>query len=131
MSAELKTNAAIEGAALIQTLLIGKGINARPTATNPKGTAAPVKGNGNTNKQSEDPEKIKKAVTESVEFFEKFVKEFQFDLRFTVDDKSNSIIIQLFEKGSGKLIRQIPPDEILKLKQKISDLLGMIYDQKM
>jgi flagellar protein FlaG len=52
-------------------------------------------------------------------------------LKFSIDDKSNTVIVQVIEKNSGKLIRQIPPQEILKLRQRISDLLGMIYDKEM
>jgi flagellar protein FlaG len=77
----------------------------------------------------DDPEKAKEIVADTVDFFNKFVKEVQVDLRYEVDDKTDEIVIKLFERGTDKLIRQIPPEAILNLKQRISDLLGIIYDK--
>jgi flagellar protein FlaG len=77
----------------------------------------------------DDPEKAKEIVADTVDFFNKFVKEVQVDLRYEVDDKTDEIVIKLFERGTDKLIRQIPPEAILNLKQLISDLLGIIYDK--
>ncbi|MBD3169724.1 MAG: hypothetical protein GF307_09600 [candidate division Zixibacteria bacterium] len=53
------------------------------------------------------------------------------DLNWNYDDKSNSIVIRFVERNSNKLIRQVPPEEILKLRQHITEMLGMIYDQKL
>jgi len=77
----------------------------------------------------DDPEKVKEIVADTVDFFNKFVKEVQVDLRYDVDEATNDIVIRIFEKGTDKLIRQIPPEAILNLKQRINDLLGIIYDE--
>ena len=77
----------------------------------------------------DDPEKVKEIVADTVDFFNKFVKEVQVDLRYNVDDKTGEVVIKIFEKGTDNLIRQIPPEAILNLKQKINDLLGIIYDK--
>ncbi len=77
-----------------------------------------------------DSERLKNKIAKAVEYFEKFARDFQFDLRFSVDESSNSIVIKVLEKGTDKVIRQIPPDEILRLRQRISDLLGALYDSK-
>jgi len=77
----------------------------------------------------DDPEKVKEIIADTVDFFNKFVKEIQFDLRYDIDNETNEIVIQLFEKGTDTLIRQIPPEAILNLKQRINDLLGIIYDE--
>jgi flagellar protein FlaG len=86
---------------------------------------------GNTEKTPANPEKVKVAVQDAVDFFEKIAQENQFNLKFMIDDKSNTVVVQVLEKGTGKLIRQIPSKELLKLRQRISDLLGMIYDNEM
>jgi flagellar protein FlaG len=91
----------------------------------------PAKETGNTNKTPVDTEKIKESVQDAVDYFVKIAQENQFNLKFSVDDRSNTVIVQVIEKSSGKLIRQIPSKEILKLRQRISDLLGMIYDKEM
>lgn len=99
--------------------------------TSPAKTHSATKDSGNTNKTPVDPERFKESVQDAVDYFDKIAQENQFNLKFSVDDRSNTVIIQVIEKGSGKLIRQIPSQEILKLRQRISDLLGMIYDKEM
>lgn len=94
-------------------------------------THSATKDPGNTDKTLVDPEKIKESVQDAVDYFERIARENQFNLKFSVDDRSNTVIVQVIEKSSGKLIRQIPSKEILKLRQRISDLLGMIYDKEM
>ena len=128
MTNELTGVVTKEAAVDIKAMLVGTAMSKSPA---PAGAKAAVKDNGNTSTQPENPERIKKSVQEAVDFFEKIVQENQFNLKFSVDEKSNAIVVQLLEKGTGKLIRQIPSEEILKLKQRISDLLGMIYDEKM
>ncbi len=78
-----------------------------------------------------DSEQLKNKIARAVEYFEKFARDFQFDLQFSVDDNSKSIVIKVLEKGTHRIIKQIPPDEILRLRQRISDLLGALYDSRM
>ncbi|MCD6162431.1 MAG: flagellar protein FlaG [candidate division Zixibacteria bacterium] len=80
-------------------------------------------------KLSDDPKKVKELVQEAISDFDKFVKSFQVDLKYEIDDKTDELIIKIFEKGTDKLIRQIPPEEFLRLKERINDLLGIIYDE--
>ncbi len=54
----------------------------------------------------------------------------QIDLRWRFDDKTNSIVIKFVERESNRLIRQVPPEEVLRLKEHINEMLGMIYDHK-
>jgi flagellar protein FlaG len=95
-----------------------------------------LNGNGNTaeldtaqKQKADNTEKVREIAKETVDYFNKFVKEVQVDLRYEVDDKTNEIVVKVFEKGSDKLIRQIPPDAILHLKQRMNDLLGIIFDE--
>ena len=80
-------------------------------------------------KLPEDSDKVIALVEETVENFENFIKDVQVDLKYEVDDKTNEVIVKFFEKDTGKLIKQIPPEAILHLKQRINDLLGIIYDE--
>lgn len=77
----------------------------------------------------EDTKKVKEMVEETVDYFNDLIKELQVDLKYEVDDETDEVIIKFFEKGTDKLIRQYPPEEIIYLKQRISDLLGIIYDE--
>jgi len=80
--------------------------------------------------QSEiDDEKVKEIAKEAVDFFNKFVKKVQVDLKFSINETTNEVVIKIFEKGTDKMIRQIPPEAIIHLKERINDLLGIIYDE--
>ena len=80
-------------------------------------------------KMAEDPEKVKELVKDTADFFKQFVKDVQVDLRYEVDNKTSDVIIKFYEKGTDNLIRQVPPEAIVNLKQRINDLLGIIYDE--
>lgn len=77
----------------------------------------------------DDPVQAKKVVEDSIDYIDKYLKDILVDFKYEVDEKTNDIVIKIFEKGTDKLIRQIPPEAILKLKQRINDLLGIIYDE--
>ena len=47
-----------------------------------------------------------------------------------VDEKSESIVIQLKDPSSGEMVRQFPPEELLELQSKLDDLVGLLYDAK-
>jgi len=51
------------------------------------------------------------------------------DLNLSIDDGTNSLVIKLIERESQKVIRQIPPDEILRLRRHLQELLGVIFDE--
>ena|GEM_PF-996719 len=49
-------------------------------------------------------------------------------LNYSIDDDSESLVVQVIESDSGKIIRQIPPEEILALRQRLEELTGIIFD---
>ena len=51
-------------------------------------------------------------------------------LQFSVDDKTESIVIQITDRKSGEVVRQIPAEEMLELKSKLEKLLGLLIDKK-
>lgn len=52
------------------------------------------------------------------------------ELHFSVHDPSGKIVVTVTEKSSGKVIREIPSSESLKIAAKIDEMVGMIFDQK-
>lgn len=51
-------------------------------------------------------------------------------VRFTVDGRTGKQIVIVAEKETGKVIRQIPPEEMLELAAKMKELVGIIYNGK-
>lgn len=52
-----------------------------------------------------------------------------FSVRFEMDKQTNQMVIRVVDNASGKLIRQIPPESVLKLKQSFTDLRGNLVNE--
>ncbi len=52
-------------------------------------------------------------------------------LQFAVyGDNENKVAVKVVDRDTGKVIREIPPKEIQALQDKMSELVGMIFDHK-
>jgi len=60
---------------------------------------------------------------------EKFVKAFNTRLEFKVDPETGSRI-QVRDKETGKLIRQIPREEMNDLRNKMDEITGMLFNRR-
>ena len=73
------------------------------------------------NKQS-----IENVSAEQVEFavskLSEFVQISNRQLNFSVDEGSNKLVVKVTDVESGKLIRQIPSEEVLKLSERLQEL---------
>ena len=52
------------------------------------------------------------------------------NLDFDVHQASGQIMVTVTEKDTGKLIREIPPREMLNLTAKLEEMIGIIFDQQ-
>ena len=51
-----------------------------------------------------------------------------FNIDFTTDDQTGSLVIMVIDRDTGETLRQIPPEQILKLRSHIQEVLGMVFD---
>ena len=51
-------------------------------------------------------------------------------LEFSVHKKTGETVVKVVDKDSGKLIRQIPPQELLDLADKLQDMMGILFDKQ-
>lgn len=49
-------------------------------------------------------------------------------LAFSVDKATGKTVIRVMDKETDKLIRQIPPEEMLRMIGKMRDVMGMLLD---
>ena len=49
------------------------------------------------------------------------------DLKFSVDESSGQTIISVVDTQSQKVIRQIPPDYVLNVRENIESLKGILF----
>ena len=51
-----------------------------------------------------------------------------YSVRFEQDSGTKELVVQVVDKDTDKLIRQIPPEELLKLSQHLKELSGSIVN---
>ena len=49
-------------------------------------------------------------------------------LEFKIDEQADTPVVVVTDKESGKVIRQIPSEEMLRLRHRMADLVGLIYN---
>ena len=73
-------------------------------------------------------EDIEEAIEEIQGRFEAMGSSFKFGLH---EDREAEIIVgQLRDKSTGEVVRQFPSEEVLQLREKFQDLVGLIFDEK-
>ena len=51
-------------------------------------------------------------------------------LNFSIHKESGRTIVKVVEKNTGDLIKQIPAEEVLKLIDRMDDMLGILFDKR-
>jgi|EPASupsiteSAE347_1022098.scaffolds.fasta_scaffold06020_4 flagellar protein FlaG len=51
-------------------------------------------------------------------------------LNFRVLEKPNEVVVQVSDSKSGELVRQFPSEEALKLRAKLQELTGLLFDEQ-
>jgi flagellar protein FlaG len=52
------------------------------------------------------------------------------NFQFSVHKASGKMMVTVVDESSGKVIREIPSQEILELAAKMDEMVGMIFDKK-
>lgn len=52
------------------------------------------------------------------------------NLDFSVDDSTGEMVVKVLDGESGKLIRQIPSEEVLKLAKQLDDVRSLMFKAK-
>jgi flagellar protein FlaG len=52
------------------------------------------------------------------------------DIKFSFNDKIDSLVVNVVDKNTDKVIRKIPSDEALKIMEKMRELIGALFDKK-
>ena len=52
------------------------------------------------------------------------------NLQFVVHEDIGRVVVTVIDESTGKVIREIPPSEVLKLAENIDKAIGIIFDQK-
>ncbi|MFZ6028198.1 MAG: flagellar protein FlaG [Chloroflexota bacterium] len=72
---------------------------------------------------------LEDAVEEIQQRFQSMGSSFKFGL-YRHDGDAGNIVAQLRDKKTGEVVKQFPPEEVLKLREKLQDLIGLLFDEK-
>lgn len=51
-------------------------------------------------------------------------------LKFELHDDPRRIVVKIIRDDTGEVIRQIPPEDLVKMDEQMRSVLGMFFDQK-
>ena len=52
------------------------------------------------------------------------------DLQFSVHEATGEVMVTVKNESTGRVIREIPPSEVLNLAARLEQMVGLIFDQK-
>jgi len=55
------------------------------------------------------------------------VRELHRELQFSVDDKSGETVIKVVDRETDEVVRQIPSEEVVRLRQRLQEAAGAIF----
>ncbi len=58
------------------------------------------------------------------------LKRLNTELRFEVDKNSNDMVVKIIDPETGQIIRQIPSEELLAIRERMEELIGVLYNAK-
>ena len=59
---------------------------------------------------------------------ENFIRSIQRDLRIKVHNDTGRLMVQVISAEDGKVIREIPPEELLNLAAKMEEMVGILFE---
>lgn len=81
-----------------------------------------------TEKNEQTKSQLRELIEDSIQTLNTELEQRRISLNYSIDDDLDCLVVQVIEADSGKIIRQIPADEILVLRQRLEELTGIIFD---
>lgn len=85
---------------------------------------------GKQKNEEVDKEITKEKLDESIKKLNENMEELKTDVRFGYNDKINQMYVDVIATKSGKVIRKIPNEEVIKLSESMKEAIGIIFDKK-
>ena len=64
----------------------------------------------------------------AAEAFKSVVQDIQRNLDFSVDESTGQVVVKVIDGDSGKLVRQIPSEELLRLSERLDDMRSLLFE---
>lgn len=67
-------------------------------------------------------------VQNTVAAFNEVFKQANVSVRYRFDQSTHDLVITLVDRDTDEVLRQVPPDQILKMRQRLEEVMGLIFD---
>ncbi len=82
--------------------------------------------NSNNQQEQKDVENLKNISLE----FNEISDELNLDIKFAYNEKIDTVYLNVTDKNTGKIIRKLPSEDAMKIKESMKDLVGVLFDEK-
>lgn len=83
------------------------------------------------NPQEKKAEKIgPQEVTSAIDKINKTVRIFNRSIQFTKHEESGRLWVKVVDTETKKIVREIPPEEILEIMARIEEMVGLLVDER-
>jgi flagellar protein FlaG len=111
--------------------------NASSGASNPKGKASTdvvrekisVTPSASENVKNADEKPSRETVEATLVKANELARKFSRELSFSYDERIDRVVVTVREGDTDKVVRQLPPEEMIRLAVKMDDILGMLVNQ--
>jgi flagellar protein FlaG len=102
-----------------------------PPVAKTEGTAAKKVGDDRTDPRdkyaSPEDSKVHAQIAEQVQSYLQETSDVELNFR---QDETGKMVVKVLDKSSGKVIRQIPPENLAQVRDKLEELRGILFDGK-
>jgi len=69
-------------------------------------------------------------ITKAIDVLNRASNMLNHKLQFTLSKDSGQLLVKIYDRESDKFIRQIPAEKVINVMDKLSDLIGIMVDEK-
>ncbi len=80
--------------------------------------------------QPKESENNQNSAKETTKELNKISDNLNLDIKFAYNDKIDTLYINITDKNTGEIIRKLPTEEAMKIKESMQDLIGVLFDKK-
>lgn len=103
---------------------------ARQTSSQAPGKNLPVVVQDKPQSTKETEAQNAKQLAAQVTRLNEFAQQMKRDIEFSVDQESNRTIIRVRDTETGEVIRQLPPEEILRIAERLAEAEGLLVREQ-
>ncbi|MHB9797238.1 flagellar protein FlaG [Pseudomonas sp. MT3] len=112
---------------IASTTLLGSGKS--PMATAPAGAVraagAPTEAQQDAASSAQDQRGQLDTAVANIQSYAQSVTR---NLNFSIDDSTGDVVVKVIDGESGKVVRQIPSEEVLKLAAQLDDIRSLMFE---